>query len=149
MTVVKTPRTPCPVVVVIDPTAIVIRRPTPRFVADPRPAVGINPAPAAITIRGPVVIVVNYSGVRTPNPTVVLRVDPIAVRIKILGAPNVVVVILGVVAKSLCQETFALGNPEVKRISGIGCHEVPVARIRTFKDEFGGPAVTQEKARGF
>ena len=94
MPVITAARTPGPIVVVIDPAAVVIRRPAPRLVANPGPAVRRNPTPAAVTIGRPVIVVVDDRRVRTPDPTIVSRVSPVAVGIKVFGAPNVLVVIL-------------------------------------------------------
>src|SRR5437879_12219234 len=81
-------RTPGPVVVVINPAAIVIRRPAPRFVADPGPAVRIAPEPRPETIRRPVVVVIDDGNVRTPDPAVVVGVRPTAVGAESLRAPE-------------------------------------------------------------
>lgn len=56
MTIVSAARTPCPIVVVINPTTIVIRRPAPRFMAHPSPTVRRHPNPTAIAIRRPIAI---------------------------------------------------------------------------------------------
>src|SRR6185503_1253921 len=85
MTVELAARTPGPIVVVVDPTAVVIRRPTPGLLAHPGPTVRRNPNPAAIAIRSPIVIVVYDSDVRAPNPAVVVNVGPIAVGVEIFS----------------------------------------------------------------
>src|SRR5215204_4722065 len=84
VTVVVTPRTPGPIVVVVDPTAVVIRRPTPGFIANPSPAIGPNPRPSAISIRRPVAVVVDDCDVGPPHPAVVVNVGPVAIGIKVL-----------------------------------------------------------------
>src|SRR2546426_11584565 len=88
-------RTPGPVVVVIDPAAIMIRRPAPRFVADPGPSVRLTPDPGAKTIRRPVVVVIDDCYVRSPDPAVVVDVSPTAVSIEIFRTPNVGVIVAG------------------------------------------------------
>jgi hypothetical protein len=50
---------------------------------------------------------------RAPNPAVVVRVCPVAIGVEIFGAPNVAVVILNVIAKTLGQVPLAIVNPVV------------------------------------
>jgi hypothetical protein len=121
MTVVIATRAPGPIVVVIDPAAIVVRGPTPWLITNPRPAVWRTPGPVTITIRGPVVIVVNYGRMRSPDPTVVACICPIAISIEIFGAPNIAIVVLNVIAQSLSQIMLAFFHPVVPGIRGGGC----------------------------
>src|ERR1043166_732985 len=114
--VISTARTPGPVVVVIDPTSVMIRRPTPRLLAHPGPTIRITPGPIAITIRRPVVVAAQKSCTWLPDPAVVGGVTPVAVGIKIFGAPNVAIVILNVVTQTFSQIMFALVDPIVPGI---------------------------------
>ena len=111
--VIITARAPGPVVVVIDPAAVVIRGPTPRFVTHPRPTIRGAPGPTPITIRRPAVVVVDYGRVRPPDPAIVIRVGPIAIGIQIFGAPHVAVVILNVVTQALREIVLAPVDPVV------------------------------------
>src|SRR6185369_2703365 len=127
MTVELAAWTPGPIVVVVNPTAVVIRRPTPGLLAHPGPTVRRNPNPAAIAIRSPIVIVVYDSDVRAPNPAVVVNVGPIAVGVEIFSAPNIAVVILNVVTKALGQVLLAFLYKSIPGIGGIARHELPIA----------------------
>jgi hypothetical protein len=87
-------RSPAPTIVVLNPSSIVIGSPSPGLVADPDPAVRRTPAPVTVAIRSPVVIVVDGVRMWTPHPAAVLiRIDPIAVSIQLLSAPDVRVVV--------------------------------------------------------
>src|SRR2546427_10821547 len=81
-------RTPGPVVVVINPAAIVIRRPAPRLVPDPGPTVWIAPEPRPETIRRPVAEVVDDWHVTSPDQNVVVGVTPTPVCIEDFLAPT-------------------------------------------------------------
>src|SRR5919205_4551347 len=74
-------RRPSPVVVHVDPAAVVIRSPAPIFVRDPGPAVRVAPDPTAVAVRRPVVVVVDDGRVRAPDVAVVARVLPVAVEV--------------------------------------------------------------------
>ena len=108
-----TARTPGPIIVVIDPAPIVIRGPAPRFIPDPRPAIGRAPGPVAVTIGRPVVVDIDYGRVRTPDPTIVRHIRPIAISIEIFSAPNVFIIVLNVVMRSLGQIALAIIHPTV------------------------------------
>src|SRR5687767_3019487 len=97
MPVILTARTPGPVVVIVDPAAVVIRGPTPGLITNPGPAIRRNPDPVSVAIRRPVVIVVDNRNVWPPDPAIVIGVGPVAISVKVFGAPDVVVVILRVV----------------------------------------------------
>src|SRR5690242_12774948 len=84
-------RTPSPVVVVVHPTPVVIRRPTPWLIPNPCPTVRRTPLPISITIRDPIAVTGDRTRVRTPDPTVIARMYPIAVRVEVFGAPDVLV----------------------------------------------------------
>jgi hypothetical protein len=70
LAIVLASRSPGPVVVVIDPAAIVIGRPAPWLMTYPGPAIGRTPGPLAISIRYPIVVSSNGGCVWTPNPSV-------------------------------------------------------------------------------
>lgn len=111
-----TVRYPRPVVVDIDPAAVVIRRPAPRFVADPRPAVRRTPRPMPIAIRSPVSVSGQHSSTWPPDPAKLVAVVPIAVGVQIFCAPDVFVVVLDVVLQTLREITLAIVYPIVDRI---------------------------------
>src|SRR6185503_3810241 len=113
---VVTVRTPCPIVVVIDPTAIVIWGPSPRLITNPRPAVWLAPGPIAMAVRRPIKIVVDDCYVGAPDPSVVLRVFPTAICVQFFCAPDVIVIVLIVVIQPLRQVAFAVVNPVVPSI---------------------------------
>jgi hypothetical protein len=92
--------------------------------------------------------VVYGDSVGAPDPTIVTRVGPGSVRIKIFGSPNIVVVILNIVTKSLGQVSFTIIDPAIPRISGGSIKQLPVTRIGTVEDEFGGATLTNLKTRG-
>jgi hypothetical protein len=54
--------------------------------------------------------------VRSPNPTEVIREGPITKSAELFGAPRGLVVILGVVTKTLREETLAIIDPGVNVI---------------------------------
>src|SRR5690242_4215524 len=115
-------RTPRPVTVVINPATIVIRRPSPRLVSNPRPTVRRTPGPLPVTIWHPIAIPADRARERTPDPTVIVGLNPIAVRIEILAAPNILVVIPGIVLESLRQVALAIRDPVIDLIRWRGCH---------------------------
>jgi hypothetical protein len=147
--IVITSGTPRPIVVVIDPTAVVIRSPAPWFRAHPRPAVWLDPAPSSITIRGPVVVDIDYGCVRSPNPAVVVDVSPVAICVEVFSAPHVIVVILNVIMQTFGQESLATINPVVPRIRSACCDKLPIAGISTFIDQLSRASITQSKTRCF
>src|ERR1051325_4324096 len=141
-----TTRGPAPVVVVIDPASIVIRSPAPGLVADPRPPVRRTPAPLAVAVRGPVVIVIDDGRRGTPDPAVITRVDPIAVSVQFLCAPDVrvVVTLARLVAQALGQ--LALATPPVPVGGGGRGVDLPVAFVLTLCDQLGAASVAQCEA---
>src|SRR5688500_10521892 len=141
-----TPRDPNPRVVVIDPAPIVIRRPTPRFETNPRPAIRRTPGPMTIAIWRPVTKGINYTCVWPPNPTVFAGLVPLAVVVKIFGAPYILVEVLGLVAGSLRDIPLTLANPLINRVARSGGRQIPVAGILTGGDEFRGTSVAERKS---
>jgi len=135
-------RTPSPVTVDINPTTVVIRRPAPWLVTNPRPAIRRTPGPLTVTIRRPIVIHADRAWERTPDPTVVVGLDPIAVSLEILAAPNILVVVLVVVLQSLREIPLAFHDPVIDFIGRPSGHEIPVAGVFTIDDEFRSAAVT-------
>src|SRR5678815_4717013 len=141
MSVVVTARTPGPIVVVVNPAAVVVRSPAPWFIANPGPAVWPKPRPASITVRRPVVVIVDDCYVRAPDPAIVVSVRPVAVSIQIFRAPNSTVIVLSVVTHPLREVTFAIVNPVVPRIVRCGGEQLPITGVRPFVDEFCGAAI--------
>ena len=103
--------TPHPVVVVINPSPVVIRRPAPGFISDPGPTVWRTPRPISVTIRSPVVVVIDDRRMRLPDPAVIARIDPIAVCVEVFGAPDVTVVIAIVITQAFGEVSFAICDP--------------------------------------
>src|SRR6266700_4300450 len=97
MTVEVAPWAPRPVIVVIDPAAIVIPRPSPRFITYPGPSVWWTPGPTAVTIGRPIVVVVDDYDIWPPDPAVFVCVGPTTIGIQIFCAPDVIIIVLGVV----------------------------------------------------
>ena len=91
------------------------REPSPRAHSLPRSSRKAAPGPAAVAIRRPVVVVVDNRSMRTPDPAVVVRVGPVAIGIEIFRTPNVVIVVLNIVAKTLGQVSFATRQPSCPR----------------------------------
>lgn len=89
--------TPCPIVVVVNPAAIVIRRPAPRFITYPGPTVRRTPGPITITIRRPIVVVIDNCDVRPPDPAVIADIDPVSIGVEFLSAPHIFIVVLRVI----------------------------------------------------
>jgi hypothetical protein len=118
--VITTAWTPCPGVVVINPSAVVIRSPTPGFIANPRPAVRWTPHPIPITVRGPTVVAVDEGRMRTPDPTILIRVRPLTIRVEIFAAPDKLVVVLSVVSQTFRKKVFTIENPFVPVIISAG-----------------------------
>jgi hypothetical protein len=50
---------------------------------------------------------------RSPDPAVVVCIYPIAISVEIFGAPEVVIVVLDVITKTLGQVALAIVNPVV------------------------------------
>jgi hypothetical protein len=80
-----------------------------------------------------------------PDPTIVVGIGPIAIRVEILCAPNVFVVILDVVLESLCEILLALANPIVNRVAGGDGREFPVAHVFAADDELSRATIAQSK----
>jgi hypothetical protein len=78
---------------------------------------------------------------RLPNPTEVGRVGPLPVSGKVFCPPNVIVVILVVVTKSLREVAFAIVQPIIIRIPRNGGEKIPVANVLTLHDQFRRAAV--------
>lgn len=129
-------RSPGPVTVVVNPAPVVIRRPSPRLVSNPRPAVRRAPRPLPVTIRRPIAVDVDRARKWTPDPTVIIGLDPVAIGVEILAAPDVLIVVLGVVLESLCEVTLAFRDPIINRIARCGRHQIPVTRGFTVDHEF-------------
>src|SRR5687768_7463486 len=113
MAVVLAAWTPGPVVVVVDPAAVVIGCPAPRFISHPRPAIRWTPRPITMTVRCPVRVIVNNRCVWSPDPTIVVDVRPRSVSVEVFRAPDVTVIVLVVVAHPLRQVIFSIVNPAV------------------------------------
>jgi len=142
---VGTPRTPRPVTVVIHPSSVVIWRPSPGFITHPGPTIRRTPYPVTISIWRPI-NVVDGARMRSPDPAVVGRVTPIAVCIEILGAPNVFIIVLGVVAKSLSQITLAVVYPFVNCVALCIGNKLPVSCVVTRNDKFGSSSISKRKS---
>jgi hypothetical protein len=143
---VRTPRTPCPVTVVIHPSSIVIWRPSPGFITHPGPTIRRTPYPVTVSIWRPINVDVNGARVRSPDPAVVGRVSPIAVCIEILCTPNVVIIVLGVVAKALSQITLAVVYPFVNCVARCIGHELPVSCVVTRHDKLGSSSISKRES---
>jgi hypothetical protein len=140
-------RAPRPVTVVINPTPVVIRRPAPWFVANPSPTIRRTPGPLPVTIRRPIAVNADGARKRTPDPTVVVSPDPVAIGLEILAAPNIFAVILGVVLETLREIALALGDPTIDRIRRRGCHQIPVAGVFAVDDQFRRTTVAKRETR--
>jgi hypothetical protein len=118
--------TPGPVTVVVNPASVVIRRPTPWLVTDPCPTIRRNPGPLPVTIRRPIAVNADRTRERTPDPTVIVSLDPVAVSTEIFAAPNIFVVVLDVILQSLREVLLALNNPIVNRVAWRSSHQIPI-----------------------
>jgi hypothetical protein len=74
-------------------------------------------------------------------------VGPVSIRIEIFAAPNVFVVILGVVTKTLGEIAFPLVNPFVPRILRSGKH-FPLTSVWAIDNQICRASITQSKAGG-
>ncbi len=101
-----------------------------------------------VAIRRPVAEGVDYACVWPPNPAVVVGVGPLAIRIQVFSAPNVLVEILRVVTETLREILLALTYPLVEGVASTGGKQVPIARVVAGNDELRGTPVTQREARG-
>src|SRR5947209_292073 len=135
-------RRPAPATVVIDPATIMIRSPTPGLVADPRPPVRRAPCPATVTVRSPLVIIIDDGHVRSPYPAVVVHINPVTVGVQIFRAPDVIVVVAIVVMKPLRKVMIALRDPLVPEIRGGRVRDIPVAVIALLARRHERRAVT-------
>jgi hypothetical protein len=79
---------------------------------------------------------------RSPDPAIVGRVSPIAVCIEILCAPNVFIIVLGVVAKPLSQITLAVVYPFVDCVARCIGNELPVSCVVTRHYKLGGSSIS-------
>src|SRR6266496_1550572 len=111
--IVVAARTPDPVVVVINPSPVMIWSQTSWLISDPGPVIRSAPDPVSISIRSPIVVDIYYGSVWPPDPAILRRIGPIAISVKFFGPPNVLVIVLDVVAQSLSQVAFAIVDPTV------------------------------------
>lgn len=111
-------RTPRPIVVIVNPSTPVIRRPTPRFIADPRPSIRRYPRPMTVTIRGPVAVGIYDRDARSPDPAVIVGVNPATIRVEIFPAPNGIVVIphVIVILETSGEVAFAIDDPVIPAV---------------------------------
>src|SRR6185369_3569232 len=84
---------------------------------------------------------------RLPNPAIVICVCPVTVCVEIFCSPDVLVVILNVVAQTLREETFTLAHPVVDRIMRSVSDELPIAFVIARYNKFCGATVTKNKSR--
>jgi hypothetical protein len=84
---------------------------------------------------------------RTPDPSVILCIGPASIRVEIFAAPNVVVVILRVVAEALGKIAFPLVNPVVPVILR-GSKHFPLTSVLAIDNKICRAAITQSKAGG-
>jgi hypothetical protein len=146
--VVTAARTPSPVVVVVNPAAVVIGRPSPWFITHPSPPIWRTPDPIPISVGRPIVVSTDRVWVWSPNPSIIGGVHPSAVGVQIFSAPDVRVVILRVVAHPVRKISLTIFNPVVPEVRA-ECYERPVARVKTFDNEFSAATVAQSKPGGF
>ncbi len=130
-----TARTPGPHVVVVNPTAVVIRRPTPRFISDPGPTVRRTPRPLPVTIRRPIVVGADHAGARHPHPAVVVGIPPVTISVEVLRAPHVFVKILNVLFGALGEMALALVHPIVNSIVWSGREQFPITGVVSASNE--------------
>src|SRR5205814_6655502 len=76
---------PSPVIVVIDPAAIVERSVAPGLVFNPSPSPRINPDPMPVAVRCPTCV----NLIRHPDVTIARSVTPLAVLIQVLRPDHV------------------------------------------------------------
>src|SRR5215211_8156669 len=109
---------PHPVAVIEYPASMMIRCPTPRLIVHPCPPEWRHPTPASITVGRPVRVRSGRGRIRTPHVTVLLRVDPFAIVIKVFGAVDVAVVVLIVerILKTLRYHRVAVKRSRIKLI---------------------------------
>lgn len=141
LAIVLTTRSPRPGVVVVDPTAVVIRSPTPGFKAYPSPSIWRTPGPLAIAIRRPVIVTSQGVRMRPPDPTIFAGVGPCAVGVEIFRAPDVIVVVVSVIAELLNQEALAFVDPIVERVLSIGNQNFPFAGVWSSRNQFSRASV--------
>src|SRR5438128_7918618 len=144
-------RTPGPIVVVIDPAAVVIRRPTPGLLSHPGPAVWGAPRPVSIAIRRPVVVDVDYGSVRPPDPAVIVGVNPITIGVQFFRAPDIGIVIPNavIVSQPSCQLCFATGYPIVPAVFRWRISKVPIAFVAGYRFQRRTMTIAHDKARSF
>src|SRR5258706_7889755 len=151
MTVILAARTPGPIVVVVNPAAVVIRSPAPGLLAHPGPTIRRNPVPIPIPIWSPIVVTVDCAGLRMPDPAIVFGVSPIAIGIQVFATPNITIVILSVVTQPLRQVTLAFLNPVVPGISSVGSvrgDKLPITRVVAFDHKLGSTSIAHLKSGG-
>ena len=148
VTRVSVARRPGPVVINIDPTAVVIRRPSPWLVSDPRPPVRRTPGPTTVTIRCPISVAADHRCMRTPDPAVLVSLGPIAIGFELFRAPRRFIEIPDIVLVSLGQVLFATADPGIDRVARRGGDEFPVAGVIAGDNQFRRTPVAQSKSRG-
>src|SRR6185312_63905 len=127
-------RTPRPIIIVVNPSSPVIRLPAPGLIANPRPPIRRDPGPMTVAIWSPVIIVVNDGDARSPNPSVIICVNPAAIGIEIFTAPNRIVVITHVVVvlEPGGEISFSLNDPVIPTVFRNDFRTLPIAGIRAF-----------------
>src|SRR5215213_7177204 len=141
-------RRPGPIIVVVNPTTVVIRRPAPRLITNPRPTVRRTPRPMTVAIWRPIAVGVDGARTRPPDPAVVVRVSPVAVRVEIFGAQDVFVEILHISLLKLCVILLALFYPIIDGVRHGRGTEFPITGVFAAGDQFGGAPLAQRETRG-
>src|SRR5438445_10408975 len=144
-------RAPGPIVVVINPAAVVIRRPTPWLLSHPGPAVWRAPRPVPVAIRRPVVVVVDYGNLRPPDPAIIVGVNPITISIQFFRAPDIGIVIPNavIVSQASGQLCFATGYPIVPAVFRRRISKVPIAFVAGYRFQRRTMPIAHDKARTF
>jgi len=100
-----------------------------------------------VAIWRPIVIRGNHGPARLPDPAKVVRVEPIAIGIEFLRAPDVLVVILNIPSETLCEMALALFYPIVDGIRHVSGEQFPIPGILSVSDEYCRTTVTQRETR--
>jgi hypothetical protein len=100
-----------------------------------------------VAIRRPIAVHTNHARIRPPGPTEVVRVSPITVRRQVLRAPDILVVIVHVVLKSLREKTLTIIDPIINRVRRGGDDQIPIARIVSTDNQLRGASIAQSKTR--
>jgi hypothetical protein len=77
-----------------------------------------------------------------PDPSVVRCICPIAIGIQVLGAPNIFIVVLNVVAKSLSQVALAIVDPFIQRVFRQCRRKFPITSVVAVNYELCRSTVT-------